>query len=215
MLKATRNSAIMDSNQTEYNQQDNNNSPTASISQRQTILLSATLSKSVTELAEFAMKEHIFIDALDDTNCSENTNLVIPDTVRQQFIITLVKERLFTLSAFLISLCKRNSKVFVFMASGHMVEFHYQLFTACLVKMPKNRGKLKSGNVVILDEGAEDQEDSEAEEVVLNTPFFKLHGSMDQQQRKEVFQEFRASSKGVLLCTVRNIFFSCALYLHP
>lgn len=89
------------------------------------------------------------------------------------------------------------------MASGHMVDFHYQLFTECLLKMPKSRGKLKSGDVVILDEGGED-EDSEGEEVVLDMPIFKLHGSMDQQQRKEVFQGFRACQKGVLLCTVSD-----------
>lgn len=184
------------------NENDLNESSNTNTTQRQTILLSATLSKGVIELAEFAMKDHIFVDALGTNDSIENSNsFVIPDSVQQQFLITRVKERLFTLSALLISMCKRNSKVFVFMASGHMVDFHYQLFTECLLKMPKNRGKLKSGEVVILDEGGED-EDSEGEEVVLDMPLFKLHGSMDQHQRKEVFQGFRAAKKGVLLCTV-------------
>lgn len=153
------------------------------------------------------MKDHIFVDALDSADSAENNSLVIPDTVKQQFLITLVKERLFTLSALLVTMSKRNSKVFVFMASGHMVEFHYQLFTNCLVKMPKNRGKLKNNENVEMSEDEDDEgSDGEDEEVVLDMPFFKLHGSMDQQQRKEVFQGFKASTKGVLLCTVSVVF---------
>lgn len=171
---------------------------------RQTILLSATLSKGVTELAEFAMKDHVFVDALDSVE--NNNGLLIPETVNQQYLITRVKERLFTLSALLISMCKNNSKVFVFMASGHMVDFHYQLFTECLLKIPKSKRKLKSGGVVILDDGGED-EDSDDEEIVLDMPIFKLHGSMDQQQRKQVFQGFRSCQKGVLLCTVSALYF--------
>lgn len=187
----------------EHQESDSRPSENEGSKLRQTILLSATLSKGVTELADFTMKDHVFVDALDGTDSAENSsNLVIPDTVEQQFIITQVKERLFTLSALLISMSKRNSKVFVFMASSHMVEFHHQLFSECLVKMPKSRGKLKSGDVVILNDGEEDDEDSEGEEIVMDMPFFKLHGSMDQQERKEVFRGFRDSKKGVLLCTV-------------
>lgn len=171
---------------------------------RQTILLSATLSKDVSELAEFTMKKHVYVDALDATQSSSSTSLIIPDTVKQQFILTYVKHRLFTLAALLLTMSKKNSKVFVFMASGQMVEYHHELFTKYLLKMPKNRGKLKSGNVVLLDEDPELEEDSEdEEEVVIDMPIFKLHGSMEQKMRKEVFTAFRSATKGVLLCTVR------------
>lgn len=170
---------------------------------RQTILLSATLSKGVSELAEFAMKNHEFVDALDKTSNSkmQSNTLIIPDTVKQEFIMTYVKHRLFTLSALIVAMSKKNSKVFVFMASTQMVDFHYDLFTRYLVNMPKNRGKLKTGNVVLLDEDLETDSEEE-EEAVLDMPIFKLHGSMDQKARKEVFTGFRAASKGVLLCTV-------------
>lgn len=158
------------------------------------------------------MQNHEFIDALDETNHADvqNNALIIPDTVKQQFIITYVKHRLFTLSALIVGLSKKNSKVFVFMASTQMVDYHYDLFTRYLVNMPKNRGKLKTGNVVLLDEDPEmDTDSEEEEEVVLDMPIFKLHGSMDQKARKEVFTAFRNATKGVLLCTV-SLF--CILY---
>lgn len=168
---------------------------------RQTILLSATLSKGVIELAEFAMKEHVYIDALDDATVSE-TNLIIPDTVKQQFIITYVKHRLFTLAALIVFMSKKNSKMFVFMASSQMVEFHYELFKKYLLKMPQ-RGQTKTGSVAVLED-EEDSEDEEEDELVVDMPIFKLHGSMDQKERKDVFNAFRQASKGALLCTVSS-----------
>lgn len=171
---------------------------------RQTILLSATLSKGVSELAEFTMKDHVYIDALNE-NISDN-DFVIPNTVKQEFILTYVKHRLFTLCALIIAKTKLNNKLFVFMASTQMVDFHYELFSNYLVKMPKNRGKLKSGNVVLLDEDHETS-DEEDEDIVIDTEFFKLHGNMDQKMRKDVFTKFRAAEKGVLICTVSFIFF--------
>lgn len=179
---------------------------------RQTLLLSATLNQGVSELADLAMKNHVFVDALNESTNNNNSvdkidSLVIPDTVKQEFILTYVKHRLFTLSALITAKCKKNSKLFVFMASTQMVEFHYDLFTKYLKKMPVNRGKLKTGNVVLFDMNSDN--DEEEEEVVLNTQFFKLHGNMDQKMRKEVFTSFRAAKTGVLLCTV-----SCAFHLY-
>ncbi|KAJ8957609.1 hypothetical protein NQ314_006535, partial [Rhamnusium bicolor] len=161
---------------------------------RQTILLSATLTKGIAELADFTMKEHTYIDALDESDTINPEHMVIPNTVKQGFIMTHVKHRLFTLSAMLIAKSKQTSKVFVFMATSQMVDYHYELFTRCLVKMPKNRGKLKSGDVLLLDELLEDSDDEE--EIVLDIEFFKLHGSMDQSARKDVFTRFRAAKKG-------------------
>lgn len=166
---------------------------------RQTVLLSATLSKGIAELADFALKDHTYVDALDESATVNPEHMVIPNTVKQQFIVTHVKHRLFTLSALLISKAQQSSKVFVFMATSQMVDYHYMLFTRCLVRMPKNRGKLKSGDVVLLDDVVQDSDDEE--EVVLDIEFFKLHGSMDQAARKDVFTRFRSAKKGVLLCT--------------
>ncbi|KRT81118.1 helicase, partial [Oryctes borbonicus] len=120
--------------------------------ERQTILLSATLNKQVSELADFTMTEHVYIDALEDDNgpstssMVEGENFVIPITVKQEFLITFVKHRLFTLTALIVDKCKQNSKLFIFMASSHMVEFHYELFTKYLQRMPKNRSVVKTGD---------------------------------------------------------------------
>lgn len=174
--------------------------------QRQTILLSATLTKAISELADFTMKDHIYIDALDNNNTSMSnpSGMVIPHTVKQEFIVTYVKHRLLTLSALLVAKSKQNNcKLFVFMATSQMVDYHYELFTKHLVKMPVNRGKMKIGDVVVLNEDLDSDDDEE--EIVLDVDFFKLHGSMDQSTRKEVFTKFKATKKGILICTVSTI----------
>ena len=170
-------------------------------------MLSATLSKDVNELVDVTMADHVYVDALDESIKSENDGdvYVIPETVKQQFLVTYVKHRLFTLSALIAERSRVNSKVLVFMASTQMVEFHHELFSKHLLKMPKSRdvarakaGSFKGENVVVFDEDDIEEE----EEIVLDTQIFKLHGSMDQKTRRGVFQEFRAASKGILLCTV-------------
>ncbi|XP_017783460.1 PREDICTED: probable ATP-dependent RNA helicase DDX31 isoform X2 [Nicrophorus vespilloides] len=172
---------------------------TRNTKRRQTILLSATLSKGVSELAEFTMKDHTYIDALDQNSNAVMDSFVIPNTVKQEFIITYVKHRLFTLSALLVAKAKENAKVFVFMASTQMVEYHYELFTQCLAKMPVKKNKIDYMEQEV-DSDGEIVERCE-EEVVLDTPFFALHGSMDQKRRKDVFTSFRAAKTGILLCT--------------
>jgi ATP-dependent RNA helicase DDX31/DBP7 len=166
---------------------------------RQTILLSATLNKGIAELADFTMKDHVYVDSMDDSYKLNPAHMVIPNTVKQEFIVTYVKHKLFTLSAILLA--KAKNKVFVFMATSQMVDYHYDLFRKYLVNMPKNRGQMKIGEVSLL-ENSDFEDSDEEEEVVLDTEFFKLHGSMDQGKRKEVFSGFRAAKKGVLLCTV-------------
>lgn len=186
---------------------EKNKSPTSTMplndpssKNRQTLLLSATLSKGIADLADFTMKDHIYVDALEESSDLSSDFMVIPNTVKQKFLITHVKHRLFTLSAMLVALAEKSSKMFVFMGSSAMVDHHYELFTRFLVKMPVNRGKLKNSNVTILEEIEEDSD--EEEEVVLDLEFFKLHGSMDQTARKDVFTRFVAAKSGVLLCTV-------------
>ncbi|XP_060524574.1 probable ATP-dependent RNA helicase CG8611 [Cylas formicarius] len=163
----------------------------------QTILLSATLSKGILELTNFLMKEHEYIETLEQSAVGRE-NLVIPETVRQEFLITFVKHRLVMLGALIVSKTKNVGKTFVFMATTQMVDFHYELFTKCLINMPKRGGKLKFGEVVLLDD-FEWEEDDENEGLELQ--LFKLHGNMDQNQRKEVFNGFRKAEKGVLICT--------------
>ncbi|KAL3277301.1 hypothetical protein HHI36_012652 [Cryptolaemus montrouzieri] len=165
---------------------------------RQVVLLSATLTKGIAELAEFTMKEHTYIDALDESSNINPDHMVIPKTVRQEYMITFVKHRLFTLASVLVAKSKENCKILVFMATSQMVDYHYQLFSNYLAKMPINRGKVKSGDVLLLDEGGESDDE---EEIVMDAQFFKLHGSMEQSKRKEEFSGFRKAKRGILLCT--------------
>lgn len=179
---------------------------------RQTILLSATLTSNVKDLASFTMNDFIYIDPLNsDPNVDINTlpeqedcaAAVVPESVEQIFVVTDVKTRLVVLSAFIVSKAQEsNCKMFVFMASKQMVEFHELLFKKCLVKRPSKEGKI--GNIMIsMDE--DDSDSDEEEEEVLDLEFFKLHGSMDQKERVSVFNAFRAAKKGVLLCTVSKL----------
>ncbi|CAG9822888.1 unnamed protein product [Phaedon cochleariae] len=165
---------------------------------RQTILLSATLTKGIAELADFTMKEHTYIDTLDESANINSDMMVIPNTVKQKFIITHVKHRLFILSAMLLALSKKCSKMFVFMGTSSMVDYHYELFSRFLVKMPKNRGKVKSDDHIFVENEVDSDDE---EEIVLDMEFFKLHGNMEQSDRKNVFTRFRASKTGVLICT--------------
>lgn len=167
---------------------------------RQTLLLSATLTKGIAELADFTMTNHVYIDALDESEAVNPDHMVIPNTVKQEFLLTFIKHRLVMLSAFLISKAKQNCKTIVFMATSQMVDFHHELFSKCLLKMPINKGKLKQGHVLLLDEVELD--DSDDEEVVLDVELFRLHGNMSQQERKTVFSGFRTAKKGILICTV-------------
>lgn len=170
--------------------------PTPKNKPRQTLLLSATLTKGIAELADFTMTKHVYIDALDESETVNPDHMVIPHTVKQEFCLTFIKHRLVMLSAFLISKAKQNCKTIVFMATSQMVDFHHELFSKCLLKMPINKGKLKQ--VLVLDE----LDDSDDEEVVLDVELFRLHGNMSQQERKTVFSGFRKAKKGILICTV-------------
>ncbi|KAK4883441.1 hypothetical protein RN001_006760 [Aquatica leii] len=189
------NKARINSTENEGAQESNNEE-----NPRQTMLLSASLTKGVSELADFVLKNHVFIDALEEEISEDSPDrLLIPNTIEQSYILTPVKNRLVTLSAIIVAKCKQTSKVFVFMASTQMVEYYYELFSRCLLRMPLNRGQYATRAGLLSGDG--DDSDLSDEEEVLSTQFFKLHGSMDQKIRKKVFTEFRAAKSGVLFCT--------------
>ena len=47
-------------------------------------------------------------------------------------------------------------------------------------------------------------EDNDDSDPLVDVEFFKLHGSMTQKERTEVFKTFRQATSGVLLCTVSS-----------
>lgn len=124
----------------------------------QTSLLSATLSSAVHQLAGLALKEPLFIDTCDQKNVElpktlpisgqsdshdaieesfANENIVIPEKVIQKYILVAPKLRLVTLSGLIAketSDGKKSSKILVFLATEHLVDFHYDLMTETLTK---------------------------------------------------------------------------------
>ncbi|KOC66056.1 putative ATP-dependent RNA helicase [Habropoda laboriosa] len=159
-------------------------------SRKQTILLSATLTQAVEKLAGLAMDRPVFVDAAKENLESVggdaddvNEDLVVPQSVTQSYIVTPPKLRMVTLSAYITGKCQSHGqhKVLVFMATQDMVDYHTEILSAVLTKP--------------IDE------DDEESDPLVDVEFFKLHGSMTQKERTEVFKTFRLAKSGVLLCT--------------
>ncbi|OXU24684.1 hypothetical protein TSAR_005180 [Trichomalopsis sarcophagae] len=157
---------------------------------RQTILLSATLTQAVEKLAGLTMHNPAFVDAAKENveavggNLSEiNDDLVVPESVAQSYIVTPPKLRMVTLSAYIAGRCQAQGshKILVFMATQDMIDYHAEVLSTVLNKPV-------------------DEEDEDSEPLV-DVEFFKLHGSMTQKERTEIFKTFRAAKSGVLLCT--------------
>lgn len=122
------------------------------------MLLSATLTPAVHQLAGLALKNPLFIDTCDQKNIelpktlpvagtsnpneaieenSMNENIVIPEKVTQKYILVPPKLRLVTLTGLIAketSNEKKSSKILVFMATENLVDFHYDLMTETLTK---------------------------------------------------------------------------------
>lgn len=190
----------------------------------QTILLSATLTQGVQKLAGLTLTEAQHIDASNDSNQPQDstipikaTDLVntedqlsIPDSVFQSYVVMPPKLRLVTLSSYIIAKANKNCKILVFMATQDMIDFHTELLNAVLVKGDNDRDLGDEEEKEVGDSDGENSvkiEDSDDEEVhgLVNVQIFKLHGSMSQQERTEVFKTFRGVKIGVLFCTVSFI----------
>ncbi|XP_063705907.1 probable ATP-dependent RNA helicase CG8611 [Culicoides brevitarsis] len=179
----------------------------------QTILLSATLTTAVKELAGLTLTDPIFADCrdsgvvntqnfdeMDDSN--EIDAAVIPSTVSQTYIIVPPKLRLVTLSGMIAhEIEKRNNKIFVFMATMALVDYHYDIMVDVLARK-KSEHESDSEKELDEDEDMLQSDDEDVEDGLLpGLRFFKLHGSMTQVERSSVFKEFRNAKIGVLLCS--------------
>ncbi|XP_055615640.1 probable ATP-dependent RNA helicase CG8611 isoform X2 [Toxorhynchites rutilus septentrionalis] len=179
----------------------------------QTVLLSATLTNSVKELAGLTLKEPAYIDTsdiaverrFDNVNLEDmKERITIPATVRQNYIVIPPKLRLVTLSGVIAyEFNRKANKALVFMATQDLVDYHYNVMVEVLTQK-----KLDSDNENSSDEDEEnDESESETEAssdgsiLLPNVSFFKLHGKMTQIERSSVFREFRESKSAVLLCT--------------
>jgi ATP-dependent RNA helicase DDX31/DBP7 len=146
---------------------------------RRNVLLSATLSKAVTELSGSTLHKPLFIDAStaesgkvgSETRGGGPPSAVsqTPSQLDQYCVVVPAKLRLVCLAACLKQLCfESKQKVIVFMISKRSVEFHHHLYSNAL------------------DE---------------DLPLYELHGSMDQEERRRVHKSFSQTTTGALLCT--------------
>ncbi|XP_048415052.1 probable ATP-dependent RNA helicase DDX31 [Stegostoma tigrinum] len=178
------------------------NALNAAHQKRQNVLLSATLTDGVNRLAGISLKEptNIYITETRQSKPvfatkgmktkQENTEedlgcFSIPEQLQQFIVMVPSKLRLVTLSAFVLQKCKmeEKQKMIIFFSSCESVEFHYTLFTNVLTPYSDNK-ELKH-----LPFSA------------CKMLFLRLHGNMEQEERKQVFLEFSHSKMGVLLCT--------------
>lgn len=143
----------------------------------QTVLLSATLSGGVRNLAGIVLKEPKLIDTFDE-EISRQAKLTFPKNLKQYFCLVPAKLRLLTLSSFIFKNCsfEKSSKLLIFLSTQDQVDFHFTLFSTIF-----NR---------IIRENEQDE-----------IEFFKLHGNMEQKDRMKIFQQFKETQSGVLLCT--------------
>lgn len=144
----------------------------------QSMLLSATLTKNVQDLAGITLQSPKIVD-LSEGNSNEEAEdiFALPPQLKLHYLIVPAKLRLIALCSFIINQCsKRNLKALIFMSTQDSVDFYEAIFS-------------KIFNPLI--------EESNLSKV----KFFKLHGNMDQSDRMSVFNEFQSINVGVLLCT--------------
>ncbi|XP_070582015.1 ATP-dependent DNA helicase DDX31-like [Ptychodera flava] len=169
---------------------------------RQTVLLSATLTEGVKNLAGISMNDPVSVNITHsqpniserntDNNISSERKMkttdriskddfCTPEKLKQHFLIVPSKLRLVTLAAFILWQCKYagHSKMLVFLSSRDSVEFHHTIFQN------------------ILNSEDDDDDDDDDEDI----DFFQLHGNMSQDERTRVYHSFVECTSGVLLCT--------------
>ena len=186
---------------------------------RQSLLLSATLTTGIQQLSEVSLRHPVFIDAAvstDDT-AADVKDLVTPENLNQTFLLVPAKLRLVALGAFVLWKCQqsKNKKMLIFFPTQDMVDFYIKYLEIILWGE-----KEKSSSESILESGEEITSDAKkllGEQSKLFDPkpnlssthsglnssvkLLKLHGNMKQNERLSVFQDFRKSPAGVLLCT--------------
>jgi len=158
----------------------------------QTVLVSATFNESVMMLGQRILFDPITVQAEQSTDEpfekalaeQEGESMNLPKQLVQHFVMVGRKERLTALCSFILRQVKRSSntcRIMVFVSCRAVVEFLSSLLTQ--VEWPPSTGHSDSKNLA------------------LGTRFWKLHGSMDQLDRKRTIGDYSKAKGGVLICT--------------
>uniref|UniRef100_A0A6A7FXL9 ATP-dependent RNA helicase n=2 Tax=Hirondellea gigas TaxID=1518452 RepID=A0A6A7FXL9_9CRUS len=169
---------------------------------RQNALVSATLDSRVSQLAELALSNPIYVTVEDGSKSlrqipsnekssaesNEIDNFKIPEKLSQFCLQVSSQSRLVALGAFLRwKIETRNSaKILVFMSTCNEVEFHYELFSQSFWPDLREMGPQKA-----------DDENSP----LVDCSIYRLHGNLSQSDRTQTYLQFCKSSVGVMLCT--------------
>jgi len=181
---------------------------------RQSLLLSATLTTGIQQLSEISLRHPVFIDAAATDDVNKDKDLVTPENLNQTFLLVPAKLKLVALAGFVLWKCQmsKNKKMLIFFPTQDMVDFYTKLLEITLW----GENEKSSTEKLVHEEDHEMTEDAKlllggeklfkkAEEKPSkeerSVRLLKLHGNMKQQERLSVFQQFRSSSSGVLLCT--------------
>jgi len=183
---------------------------------RQSLLLSATLTTGIQQLSEISLRHPVFIDAAATEDANKDKDMVTPENLNQTFLLVPAKLRLVALAGFVLWKCQmsKNKKMLIFFPTQDMVDFYSKLLE--IILWGDSEKSSTSTEDLISEENHEVTEDAkllmgqeklfkreEKKPVMLerSLKLLKLHGNMKQQERLSVFQQFRGSSSGVLLCT--------------
>ncbi|KAM8721729.1 hypothetical protein ACLKA7_007578 [Drosophila subpalustris] len=191
----------------------------------QRMLLSATLTSQVQQLAGLTLKDPLYIDnsdeaaeaALKGSNGYEKETieaqlddglgeymedvtgvLSIPENLQLSYVVVPPKLRLVTISALLakeLAASPKQFKAIVFMSTTEMVNFHHDVLNEALTRRVLDEDDEQ------LDKEEQSDDDAGEKPLLHGLRFFKLHGSMTQTERQGVFRGFRDCASCVLLAT--------------
>ncbi|XP_022703474.1 probable ATP-dependent RNA helicase DDX31 [Varroa jacobsoni] len=142
--------------------------------QSNAVLLSATLTPGVEKLAGLSLSNPLLIDASSECQNALD-NFVLPESLEQTFMICPTKLYLVALSSMVIRGAIQKDKIIVFLPTQGVVDFYLNLFSGVM-----SEAFLEAGYKV---------------------NFYRLHGTMSQSDRIEVFNQFRGRESGVLFTT--------------
>ncbi|GAB2218212.1 hypothetical protein Droror1_Dr00001431 [Drosera rotundifolia] len=186
-------------------------SSVTSQSQRQNVLLSATLNEKVNHLAQMSLENPILIGLDDkklpqssppekfgtvgpviddDTEDSDkilhpgNADYNLPPQLVQRYVKVPCGSRLAVLLSILKNLFekKASNKIVVFFSTCNAVDFHYSLVTE--LKWSLNP-----------------KQSEDTKELFLRCKTFRLHGNMKHEDRSTTFQAFKTEKSALLLST--------------